>query len=157
MSLLHNGNATDPWHLQRFVDAQSTCFAQVRSELIAGHKLTHWMWFVFPQMSGLGSSSAAEHFAISGPEEADAYLLHATLGERLRDCTALVNASEGRTIENVFGPPDDLKFHSSMTLFAWTTSHGPAMQMLGNDVFRKALAKYFDGLPDQSTLGLLQA
>jgi uncharacterized protein (DUF1810 family) len=147
-----NGEANDPYRLQRFVDAQSTCFAQVRSELLAGQKRTHWMWFVFPQLSGLGSSLLAQQFAISGLEEANAYLLHATLGERLRDCSALVNDIQGRSIEDIFSYPDNLKFHSSMTLFSWAVAHGPAMQMLGNDVFAKAIVKYFDGLPDRATI-----
>jgi uncharacterized protein (DUF1810 family) len=151
-----NGEATDPHHLQRFVDAQSSCFAQVRSELLAGQKRTHWMWFVFPQLKGLGSSLLAQRFAISGPDEANAYLLHPSLGERLRDCTALVNAIRDRTIEEIFSHPDYLKFHSSVTLFAWTIAHGPAMQMLGNQVFAEALAKYFNGVPDQATIGMLE-
>ena len=150
-----NGLATDPWHLQRFVDAQSTCFSQVRTELLAGQKLTHWMWFIFPQLSGLGSSSSAQRFAISGLQEANAYLLHATLGERLRDCTALVNKVNDRAIEDIFSHPDHLKFHSSMTLFACAIADGPAMQMLGNHVFREALQKYFNGFQDQATLSRL--
>jgi uncharacterized protein (DUF1810 family) len=147
-----NGEAADPYHLQRFVDAQSTCFGQVRSELLSGQKRTHWMWFVFPQLSGLGGSLMSRQFAISGPEEASAYLLHATLGERLRDCTALVNAIESRAVEDIFAYPDNLKVHSSITLFAWTVAHGPALQMLGNDVFAKALARYFNGQPDGATI-----
>jgi uncharacterized protein (DUF1810 family) len=156
MATGQNGESNDPFQLQRFVDAQSTCFAQVRSELVAGRKRTHWMWFIFPQLSGLGSSPMAQRFAISGPEEADAYLLHATLGERLRDCTALVNEVVGRSIEEVFGYPDHLKFHSCVTLFAWTVEHGPAMQMLGNHVFAEALKRYFHGQPDQATISRLQ-
>ncbi|HET6220123.1 MAG TPA: DUF1810 domain-containing protein [Acidobacteriaceae bacterium] len=141
---------TDPFHLQRFVDAQASCFAQVRSELAAGKKRSHWMWFVFPQLSGLGSSPMAQRFAISGIEEARAYLVHPVLGDRLRDCTALVNAVAGRTISDIFGYPDDLKFHSSVTLFACAAAHHP-----GNKVFREALVKYFDGLPDKATIDRL--
>lgn len=152
-----NGEAADPYHLQRFVDAQSTCFAQVRSELLAGQKSTHWMWFVFPQLIGLGSSPMAQRFAISGPDEANAYLLHATLGERLRDCTALVIEIKGRNIEEIFGYPDNLKFQSSMTLFTWTIEHGPAMQMLGNHLFAEALSRYFNGALDQATISRLKA
>src|ERR1700733_1476725 len=107
-----NGDANDPYHLQRFVDAQASCFVQVRSELIAGQKQSHWMWFVFPQLRGLGSSSMAQRFGISGPGEASAYLLHPVLGHRLRDCTALVNVVEGRSVRDIFGYPDHLKFHS---------------------------------------------
>src|SRR5258708_15017977 len=109
------GNAMpDPYHLQRFVDAQVSCFAQVRSELAAGKKRTHWMWFIFPQLEGLGSSPMAQRFAISGIEEAKAYLAHHVLCDRLRDCTALVNALSTRTIEDLFCSPDHSKFHSSV-------------------------------------------
>src|ERR1700733_15140229 len=138
---------TDPYHLQRFVDAQASCYAQVRSELAAGQKRTHWMWFVFPQMRGLGSSPMASQFAISGLDEAKAYLVHPVLGGRLRDCTALVNATEGRSIGEIFGYPDDLKFHSSTTLFA---------QASDEEVFAIALSKYFKGAPDQATINLLR-
>jgi len=139
------GNAMpDPYHLQRFVDAQVSCFAQVRSELSAGKKRTHWMWFIFPQLEGLGSSPMAQRFAISGIDEAKAYLAHRVLGDRLRDCTALVNAVSGRSVEDIFGYPDDLKFHSSVTLFA-QASHPE------DNVFEEALKKYFNGLPDKNT------
>jgi uncharacterized protein (DUF1810 family) len=138
---------TDSYHLQRFVEAQASCFAQVRSELAAGQKRTHWMWFVFPQMRGLGSSPMALRFAISGIDEARAYLLHPVLGERLRGCTALVNAVESRSIGEIFGYPDDLKFHSSVTLFAKASDE---------EVFTASLRKYFNGAPDQATLNLLE-
>ena len=140
----------DPYHLQRFIEAQDSCFAQVRSELAAGKKRSHWMWFVFPQITGLGSSPMAQLYAISGLDEAKAYLTHPVLGDRLRDCTALVNAVEGRAIGEIFDYPDDLKFRSSVTLFAWAASDQP-----GNQVFSEALAKYFDGVPDQATLDQL--
>jgi uncharacterized protein (DUF1810 family) len=152
-----NGEANDPYHLQRFVDAQASCFAQVRTELLAGRKQTHWMWFVFPQLRGLGSSPMSQRFAISGPAEAHSYLIHSVLGERLRDCTALVNAVNGGSVRDIFGYPDDLKFHSSVTLFAWVVAHGPQFQRLGNHVFADALTKYFKGIPDQATLDRLQA
>ncbi len=152
-----NGEANDPYHLQRFVDAQASCFAQVRTELLAGRKQTHWMWFVFPQLRGLGSSPMSQRFAISGPAEAHSYLIHSVLGERLRDCTALVNAVNGGSVRDIFGYPDDLKFHSSVTLFAWVVAHGPQFQRLGNHVFADALKKYFNGVPDQATLDRLQA
>jgi uncharacterized protein (DUF1810 family) len=135
----------DPHNLQRFVDAQASCFAQVRSELSAGKKRSHWMWFVFPQLQGLGSSAMAQHYAISGIEEAKAYLAHPLLGDRLRDCTSLVNAIPGRTVEDIFGYPDDLKFRSCVTLFA-QASH-PESQ-----VFQEALKKYFNGIPDKATM-----
>jgi uncharacterized protein (DUF1810 family) len=152
-----NGEANDPYHLQRFVDAQASCFAQVRSELIDGKKQSHWMWFIFPQITGLGSSPMAQRFSISGAGEADAYLMHPVLGDRLRDCTALVNAVNGRSVGDIFGYPDNLKFHSSVTLFAWAVEHGPPFQRLGNHVFAEALAKYFNGKPDQATLDRLQS
>ena len=139
------GNAMpDPYHLQRFVDAQASCFAQVRSELSAGKKRTHWMWFIFPQLEGLGSSPMAQRFAISGIDEAKAYLAHRVLGDRLRDCTALVNAVSGRSVEDIFGYPDDLKFHSSVTLFG-QASHPE------DNVFNEALKKYFNRLLDKNT------
>jgi uncharacterized protein (DUF1810 family) len=151
-----NGEAKDPYRLQRFVDAQASCFAQVRSELIAGQKQSHWMWFIFPQITGLGSSPMSKRFAISGAAEADAYLLHPVLGHRLRDCTALVNAIEGRSVRDIFGYPDDLKFHSSVTLFASVVAHGPPLQILGNHVFAAALDKYFNAKSDQATLDRLR-
>jgi uncharacterized protein (DUF1810 family) len=142
----------DPYHLQRFVDAQASCFEQVRSELAAGKKRSHWMWFVFPQLEGLGSSPMAQRFAISGIDEAKAYLAHPVLGDRLRDCTALVNAVAGGSIDDIFGYPDNLKFHSSVTLFASAASHHPE-----NRVFPEALAKYFEGRPDQATIDRLSS
>ena len=113
------------------------------------------MWFVFPQIQGLGLSPMAQRFAISGLNEARAYLLHPVLGPRLRDCTALVNAVVGRPITDIFGYPDDLKFHSSVTLFGWATSRGASDDSAGNDVFAEALTKYFNGVPDQATLDRL--
>src|ERR1700749_1864002 len=133
----------DPYHLQRFVEAQASCFAEVRSELASGKKRTHWMWFIFPQLEGLGSSPMAQRFAISGLEEAKAYLAHPVLGARIRDCTSLVNGVSGRSVEAIFGYPDDLKFHSSVTLFAQADPE--------NDVFSEAIKKYFNGLPDKAT------
>ncbi len=141
----------DSYHLQRFVDAQATCFAQVHAELAAGQKRTHWMWFIFPQIKGLGASAMAQRFAIAGLEEARAYLNHPLLGPRLRECTALVNAVQGRGIDDIFGYPDDLKFHSSMTLFAQSASG----QDQADGVFAEAISKYFGGEPDQATLGRL--
>jgi uncharacterized protein (DUF1810 family) len=140
---------TDPYHLQRFVDAQASCFAQVLSELAAGRKRSHWMWFIFPQIHGLGSSGMAQRFAISGLEEAREYLSHPILGPRLRECTALVNAVQGRSVDDIFGYPDDLKFHSSITLFAAAAPHDLVQ------VFTGALEKYFAGARDQGTLDRL--
>ena len=134
----------DPHNLQRFVDAQNPFYAQVCSELRAGRKSTHWMWFIFPQIQGLGYSPLARKFAISSVGEAKAYLEHAILGARLRECCRLVNQVEGRSIEEIFGYPDDLKFRSSMTLFAHATSD--------DQIFRDALKKYCNGEDDPSTL-----
>lgn len=137
----------DQFNLQRFVDAQTRIIDQVCSELRAGRKLSHWMWFIFPQIIGLGSSMMAQKFAISSRAEAAAYLDHPVLGPRLRTCTLLVNAIEGRSIEEVFGYPDHLKFHSSMTLFARAAPHEAN--------FQGALQKFFGGKLDQLTLDRL--
>jgi len=150
-----NGEASDPYQLKRFVDAQRSCFPQVRSELLAGQKQSHWMWFVFPQLKGLGSSPMARRFGISGLGEASAYLLHPLLGDRLRDCTAVVNAVDRRSVSDIFGYPDDLKFHSSITLFAWA-ARDASLENAGNHVFADALSKYFAGKADQATVDRLQ-
>ena len=134
----------DPYHLQRFVDAQNPVFAQVCSELRAGRKRSHWIWFIFPQIRGLGDSPLAQEFAITSLEEAQAYLDHPILGARLRECCQLVNLVEGRSIEEIFGYPDDLKFRSSLTLFAHAASD--------NQIFKEALEKYFNGEDDPLTL-----
>jgi len=134
----------DPHNLQRFIDAQHTIYGQVRDELQAGQKESHWMWFIFPQIRGLGTSPTAQKFAITGMDEAKAYLNHPLLGVRLRECTQLVNAVNGRSIEDIFGYPDHLKFHSSMTLFAHISS--------GDKLFTSALTKYFHGELDRKTL-----
>lgn len=134
----------DRYNLQRFVDAQSPVFEDVCLELHEGRKKGHWMWFIFPQIEGLGYSPPARKFAISSREEAEAYLNHPILGPRLRHCTRLITLVEGRSIDQIFGDPDDLKFHSSMTLFANATSE--------NQVFTDALHKYFGGEPDRLTV-----
>jgi uncharacterized protein (DUF1810 family) len=134
----------DPYNLQRFVTAQEPVFEQVCSELRNGRKTSHWMWFVFPQIKGLGHSSIAQHYAISSRAEAEAYLQHPVLGPRLRQCTQLVLDVQGRSIHDIFGEPDDLKFCSSMTLFAHATAE--------NQVFRDALRKYFAGRFDPLTI-----
>lgn len=134
----------DRYDLQRFVDAQNPVFEQVCAELQLGRKRTHWMWFIFPQIKGLGSSPTAIQFAISSLQEAEAYLRHPILGPRLRECSRLVTLVEGRSINQIFGYPDDLKFRSSMTLFARTTGE--------NQIFKDALQKYFAGEPDRLTL-----
>jgi uncharacterized protein (DUF1810 family) len=139
--------ADDPHDLRRFVVAQDPEFEQVCAELRAGHKRSHWIWFIFPQMKGLGHSETANYYGIASREEAQAYLAHPVLGPRLKKCTLLVNAIEGRSIDQIFGYPDNLKFRSSMTLFASTAAE--------NQIFRDALQKYFEGKPDQRTLDLL--
>ena len=111
---------SDRFDLQRFVEAQAGVYERVCAELRAGEKRSHWMWFIFPQIKGLGSSPMAVRFAISGLEEARAYLDHAVLGPRLRECTGIVVGVEKRAVGDIFGYPDDMKFHSSMTLFAKT-------------------------------------
>ena len=134
----------DPHNLQRFVDAQEPVFEQVHAELSAGHKASHWMWFIFPQIAGLGHSPMATRYAISSREEAEAYLKHPLLGPRLCECTRLVNLIEGRSIEQILGYPDNLKFRSCMTLFAQTSTD--------NRIFQDALEKYFGGEFDRLTL-----
>ena len=121
--------------------------AQVRAELKAGRKATHWMWFVFPQLAGLGFSERAQFYGIASLEEARAYLAHRVLGPRLLECTGLVNAVEGRTAHDIFGSPDDKKFRSSMTLFSLADPDEPA--------FGAALERYFQGGKDRRTLDLL--
>ena len=138
---------SDGFDLERFVKAQAAVYEQVCAELRAGHKRTHWMWFVFPQIRGLGSSSMSVRFGIASLAEARAYLEHAELGPRLRECAGIVCGVEGRTVEEIFGSPDDLKFHSSMTLFAKAAE---ANEM--DEVFGEALEKYFDGEMDGGTL-----
>ena len=135
------------FHLDRFVQAQDEVLAQVRRELGEGRKRTHWMWFVFPQLEGLGHSAMARGYAIGSLAEAQAYLGHPVLGPRLVECTGLVNALEGRPIRDILGSPDDLKFRSSMTLFA-AARPGPSP-------FREALDGYFGGEPDPRTVEML--
>jgi uncharacterized protein (DUF1810 family) len=134
----------DPYDLQRFVKAQDRVYEEVCAELREGRKESHWMWFVFPQIKGLGQSQTANTFGISSREEAEAYLNHPILGPRLRECTRLVNLVEGRSSEEIFGYPDYLKFRSCMTLFAQVTTD--------NEGFVNALRKYFDGRADRRTL-----
>ena len=116
------------YDLQRFVDAQQSVYETVLSELRQGKKRSHWMWFIFPQLAGLGHSAMAKKFAISSLDEARAYLEHPILGRRLIECTQLVNEIEGRTIDDIFGYPDNLKFRSCMDLFAQAAPSNPAFQ-----------------------------
>jgi uncharacterized protein (DUF1810 family) len=137
---------TDPFDLKRFVRAQDPVYRDVQEELTRGRKQSHWMWFVFPQVAGLGFSAMSQRYAIASRAEASAYLAHPTLGPRLIECTHLVLAVEGRTINAILGAPDDAKFHTSMTLFDAVS---------GEPVFAEALARYFSGERDQATLDIL--
>ena len=139
---------TDHYNLQRFVDAQAGIYEQALSELRAGQKQSHWMWFIFPQIKGLGSSPTAQRYAIQSLAEARAYLDHPLLGARLRECATAVLAIEGRGPVAIFGYPDNLKLHSSLTLFAEASK--------GEQLFRDCLDKYFSGELDLYTLGALQ-
>jgi uncharacterized protein (DUF1810 family) len=141
---MFGANESDPYKLQRFLDAQDPVYAKVCSELRAGRKQSHWMWFIFPQIQGLGYSPIARKFAIASLKEAKAYLDHAILGARLRECCRLVSQVEGRSVEEIFGYPDDLKFRSSMTLFAHAAQD--------KQIFKDALEKYFNGEEDPATV-----
>jgi uncharacterized protein (DUF1810 family) len=138
----------DPFNLDRFLTAQALVYPEVLIELLDGRKRGHWIWFVFPQMRGLGQSSMSYEYGIGSLEEAQAYARHPILGPRLAECARLVNLVEGRPIHQILGPPDDLKFRSSMTLFARA-----APDKL---IFQQALDKYFGGEPDPLTLELLR-
>ena len=139
---------TDPFDLERFLRAQEPVFRAVLAELGQGRKQSHWMWFVFPQIAGLGFSAMSQRYAIGSKAEAKAYLAHPVLGPRLIECTRLVLAVQGRTINAILGAPDDAKFRSSMTLF----------DAVSNDpVFDEALARYFAGARDRATLEILAA
>ena len=135
---------TDPFNLRRFVEAQDLVYRSVIAELRAGVKQSHWMWFVFPQVAGLGHSAMADKYAIASLDEAKAYLAHPLLGARLKECTELVLAVTGKTARQILGSPDDMKFRSSLTLFAQAAPNEP--------LFRDALKKYFDGKDDPATL-----
>ena len=137
----------DPHNLQRFLAAQESVYATVVNELRAGRKQSHWMWFIFPQLAGLGTSSMAKRYAIQSLDEARAYLVHPILGARLRECAELVLAVNSRTINEILGAPDDVKLCSCATLFAAVSDEG--------SVFEWLLAKYYDGAEDERTLELL--
>jgi len=134
----------DSFNLQRFVDAQAPIYSQALDELERGGKASHWMWFVFPQIAGLGRSATAQQYAISSVEEAQAYLQHAVLGPRLVECVNALLGLDGRSAEQIFGGTDTLKLRSSLTLFLAASG--------GEQVFEDALDKYFDGVPDLRTL-----
>ena len=140
----HMESASEEFDLQRFVDAQARVYPQVVDELRAGRKRSHWIWFIFPQIAGLGSSATAARYAISSLDEARAYLRHEVLGPRLRQCTRLVNDIAHRSIGEIFGSPDDMKVRSSMTLFSRATRD--------NQEFVELLARYYNGEEDPLTL-----
>ncbi|MFC0250270.1 DUF1810 domain-containing protein [Massilia consociata] len=133
--------------LERFVQAQEPVYGTVLKELRAGHKRSHWMWFIFPQIAGLGHSEMAQRYAIASGDEAAAYLAHPVLGKRLRECAGIVAGLDGLSAEEIFGHPDELKFRSSMTLFADVAPD--------EAVFQACIDKYFDGEPDDATLARL--
>jgi uncharacterized protein (DUF1810 family) len=138
----------DPFRLQRFVTAQDPCYADVLAQLRGGRKTSHWMWFVFPQLRGLGASAMATRYGLGSLAEAQAYDEHPVLGPRLRECVELVLAVESRTARQIFGTPDDMKFRSSMTLFAIAASSAAP--------FRAALDRFYQGLEDPRTLAMLR-
>jgi len=137
---------SDPFDLQRFVAAQDGVIDAVRAELRAGRKRSHWMWFVFPQLSGLGASSTARFYGIATLEEARAYLAHPVLGVRLRECCALMLAVPDRSAHEILGSPDDLKFRSCLTLFSLAAPH--------EAVFGACLQRFYRGEPDPRTVSL---
>jgi len=139
---------SDPYHLCRFIDAQESDYRSALAEIEAGRKVSHWMWYVFPQYDGLGFSPTSKHYAIKSPEEAEAYLGHPVLGPRLGECVDALLAVTGRSAHQIFGSPDDMKLKSCMTLFAHISPEGPA--------FALVLDKYFDGHRDLTTLELIQ-
>lgn len=137
----------DPYDLDRFVDAQREVYDQALKEIAAGHKHTHWMWFIFPQLDGLASSSTSKRYAIKSIEEAKAYLAHPVLGPRLLACAEAAVAVEDKTAREIFGKPDDVKLRSSATLFDAASPPG--------SVFDRVLAKFFEGKRDERTLHLI--
>jgi uncharacterized protein (DUF1810 family) len=137
---------SDIFNLQRFLEAQNPVYSEIIAELAKGKKQTHWMWFVFPQLLGLGHSQMARRYALTGIDEARAYLAHTLLGVRLRECANLVNQQHGVSAFDIFGTPDHLKFHSSMTLFDAAEPRS---------IFAAALDQYFTGTRDRATLSLL--
>ena len=139
----------DPFNLARFTSAQEAVYDRALAEIRNGDKRSHWMWFIFPQIDGLGFSSTAKHYAIKSPDEARQYLAHPVLGARLRDCAEAVLAVEGRSASEIFGSPDDLKLKSCMTLFESVTGQG--------SVFSQVLDKYYQGKRDTRTQEILAA
>ena len=138
----------DTYQLQRFLDAQEDIYPNVVRELKQGRKQSHWIWYIFPQVKGLGKSYISKKYALGSLDEAAAYVQHPILGNRLNECTEIVVNTEGSTAEQIFGYPDNLKFHSSITLFSLVENHNP--------LFDSALRKYFDNKKDQLTLDTLK-
>ncbi len=147
MTEIDEPNSQDPFDLGRFTKAQGGVYETALSELKAGNKRTRWMWFIFPQFDGLGSSATSKYYAIKSIEEAKAYLTHPVLGPSLEECAEAVLAVEGRSAFDIFGPPDDIKLKSSMTLFEFVAGE--------DSVFRRVLEKYFYGERDATTLQLI--
>lgn len=136
------------YDLERFVEAQQPVYASVKAELTAGRKTSHWMWFIFPQIKGLGHSPTARHFALASRSEAVAYWRHPVLGARLKECTELMFAAEGKPAIDILGSPDDLKFKSSMTLFSLVAPEEPK--------FKRAIDQFFAGQADAKTVELMR-
>jgi uncharacterized protein (DUF1810 family) len=139
---------SDPFNLSRFLEAQNGVYERALGELRRGRKTSHWMWFIFPQIAGLGYSSTARHYAIKNMDEARAYLQHPVLGARLVECCETILKIRGNSASNILGYPDDLKLRSCVTLFSLAKN--------GDDVFSRVLGQYFDGEPDQRTIEILQ-
>ena len=136
----------DPYDLNRFVQAQAADYARALSELQAGEKRSHWMWYVFPQIDGLGQSPMSRRYSIKSATEAKAYLEHPILGARLRECFTVLNGLRERSAHEIFGSPDDMKLRSCATLFA---------QVSGEKIFTDVIEEYFDGEQDDQTVRLL--
>jgi uncharacterized protein (DUF1810 family) len=147
-NLLAANTMSDPYNLQRFIDAQETSYRSALAEISAGQKISHWMWYVFPQYHGLGFSSTSRHYAIKSLQEASAYLEHTVLGVRLHECVDALLAAQDRSAHEIFGSPDDIKLRSCATLFAQASPEYAG--------FTQVLEKYFAGRQDQKTLELIQ-
>jgi uncharacterized protein (DUF1810 family) len=142
----------DPFDLRRFLTAQEPVYERALSEVTGGRKQSHWMWYIFPQMIGLGYSAMAQRYGIRSADEARAYLQHPVLGKRLIECAAAVNAVAGRSARDIFGEPDDRKLQSCATLFAAVSEPDSEERQ----VFDNLLAKYYHGARDARTLSLLE-
>lgn len=149
MAFEDGGPATDPFCLSRFLDAQAADYSVALAELRAGRKRTHWVWYVFPQLCGLGLSGASSFYGIAGMDEARAYLAHPVLGERLRECVCAMLANDGKDGREILGEVDAMKFRSCLTLFSAAAPDEP--------LFREALKRFFAGEPDPRTMALLGA